>query len=744
MSADAAVMGYANRQSVRPGEGIAFKVSAVGSPTYRADIVRLIAPEVGPGDDCPQFCEIEQDTSVCGDYPSEWQPIHPGSAIRVPTAGGLPLEDGITLAANVFPTLLSAGRQSLLGTYCPTDDSGVSLILENGALALAVGDGESTRIVTSSLSLVEHRWTQVAVTYHPDTGEVAFCAQGLEGHRLEASSTSREEPPDSARGASGGNHLYIGAARGVDARGVEHTTLCFNGRIERPRVYPGILNEQEIAGLSRAAGPSPVEGAWGDWDLSIGIDTESVTDVSANNRHGETVNLPTRGVGGSNWQGQTDNWQQHPEQYGAMHFHDDDLDDARWRTSFVLVIPEEWPSGCYAARLRADDAEFYVPFVVRPAPGKESDVAFLLATATYGAYANLRLRVVFPWNELIHGRLTVLDDTDLLMLRFPEIGSSTYDSHTDGSTVVYSSLRRPVTNFRPKGRIYKFCQDLLLVSWLEQDGYQFDVITDEDVHREGLAALAPYRVVISSSHPEYTSTAMFDATEEHVRRGGRLMYLGGNGWYWRIAYHRNRSGIVEVRRPDAPRLWAADVSQGHLSFSGERAGTWSWAGRPPQTLLGVGFITQGFDECSYYRRTPASDDPRAAFIFDGVSDEIIGDFGLLMGGASGYEIDRADAMMGTPRHALVVASSEGHSNLYDLMVTSLVDSLPPANPDDPDRIRADMVFYETPGGGAVFSVGSIAWSGSLSHARYDNNVAAVSRNVLNRFLDPQPFVMPPG
>jgi len=738
----AAVMGYADRQSVRPGEPIEFKVSSVGPQTYRVDIVRLIAPEVGLGDDCPDFKEIELDTPVCSDYPTEWQPIHPGSAVRVPLSDGLPLRKGITLSANVFPTLLSAGRQGIVGTYCATDDSGVSLILEDGALALAVGRGDSTAIVTSSISVIEHRWTAVAVTYEPGTGTVEFHAAGLERQRLEVELSSRERLEEAAPGSTGSGNLYIGAARAVDDRGVEHTDACFNGRIERPRVYARTLDREDIGALSAVAGPTAVEDAFADWDFSIGIDTESVTDVSGNGRHGETVNLPSRAVGGSNWAGQTDNWQQGTEQYGAIHFHDDDVDDARWCTTFTLVVPDDWRSGCYAARLRADDAEFYVPFVVRAASGKESDVVLLLSTATYGAYANLRLRVVFPWNELIHGRLTVLDDTDLLMLRFPEIGGSTYDSHTDGSTVVYSSMRRPVTNFRPKGRIYKFCQDLLLVSWLEEDGYDFDVITDEDVHREGLAALEPYRVVISSSHPEYTSTEMFDATEEHVRQGGRMMYLGGNGWYWRIGYHPTRSGIVEVRRPDAPRLWAADVSQGHLSFSGERAGTWSWAGRPPQTFLGVGFITQGFDECSYYRRTVASNDERAAFIFQGVDDELIGDFGLLMGGAAGYEIDRADALMGTPRHALVLASSEGHSNLYDLMVTSLVDSLPPTNPDDPDRIRADMVFYESPGGGAVFSVGSIAWSGSLSHARYDNNVAAVSRNVLNRFLDPQPFRMP--
>ena len=61
-----------------------------------------------------------------------------------------------------------------------------------------------------------------------------------------------------------------------------------------------------------------------------------------------------------------------------------------------------------------------------------------------------------------------------------------------------------------------------------------------------------------------------------------------------------------------------------------------------------------------------------------------------------------------------------------------------ANP----AVRADMVFYEGSSGGAVFSVGSIAWSGSLSHDGYDNNVSRITRNVLRRFLDRTPFPFP--
>ena len=55
------------------------------------------------------------------------------------------------------------------------------------------------------------------------------------------------------------------------------------------------------------------------------------------------------------------------------------------------------------------------------------------------------------------------------------------------------------------------------VSWetLENAGIAYDIITDELVDREGLALLQQYRAIISSSHPEYPSAAMFDGV--HAR-----------------------------------------------------------------------------------------------------------------------------------------------------------------------------------------------------------------------------------
>jgi N,N-dimethylformamidase len=61
--------------------------------------------------------------------------------------------------------------------------------------------------------------------------------------------------------------------------------------------------------------------------------------------------------------------------------------------------------------------------------------------------------------------------------------------------------------------------------------------------------------------------------------------------------------------------------------------------------------------------------------------------------------------------------------------------------NDP-QVRADMTFFETPSGGAVFSTGSISYAGALSSNAYGNDVAALTGNVLRRFIDPRPFKFP--
>ena len=49
---------------------------------------------------------------------------------------------------------------------------------------------------------------------------------------------------------------------------------------------------------------------------------------------------------------------------------------------------------------------------------------------------------------------------------------------------------------------------------------------------------------------------------------------------------------------------------------------------------------------------------------------------------------------------------------------------------NPDNGGAHMVFFETPGGGAVFSAGSICWPSSLL---VDEAVSKITANVVKRF-----------
>ena len=139
---------------------------------------------------------------------------------------------------------------------------------------------------------------------------------------------------------------------------------------------------------------------------------------------------------------------------------------------------------------------------------------------------------------------------------------------------------------------------------------------------------------------------------------------------------------------------------------------------------------------------PARDD-RVAFIFEGVSANAkIGDFGLAGGGAAGLEVDRADASHGTPPHALVLASLTRHPRIYLMTPEDLLDPTPDWSGTQAEIIRADLTFFETAGGGAVFSTGSIAWAGSMAWNSYDNEIARITSNVLRRFNDPQAFTMP--
>ena len=82
---------------------------------------------------------------------------------------------------------------------------------------------------------------------------------------------------------------------------------------------------------------------------------------------------------------------------------------------------------------------------------------------------------------------------------------------------------------------------------------------------------------------------------------------------------------------------------------------------------------------------------------------------------------------------MIVASSKSHTDIYLMTPEDMLDPTPDMSGTQNDTIRADMVFFETAHGGAVFSTGSIAWAGAMAWNHYDNEVSQLMRNVLTRF-----------
>jgi N,N-dimethylformamidase len=201
---------------------------------------------------------------------------------------------------------------------------------------------------------------------------------------------------------------------------------------------------------------------------------------------------------------------------------------------------------------------------------------------------------------------------------------------------------------------------------------------------------------------------------------------------------------LEVRRAEnGIRLWATEVGEDHHAFDGTRGGLWRRLGRPAHRLVGNGFASQAHYSGHPYLVTEAILDPRVAFLREGIEaliqpGAVLGMRGHMGGGAAGHELDRHDVALGSPRHALVVASANcSHVPGYEMVNEDRLGHTPPRALID--LIRADMTFFETPAGGAVFSVGSMSFVGSLPIDGYRNPLTRMMTNLVHRFADPAPF-----
>jgi N,N-dimethylformamidase len=710
---DVKLTGYSDVWSVRAGASIGFHVHSEGGE-IEAQLVRLFHGDENPRG--PGFREVAIPSAVDGRHAAAPREIFKGSFALLETERRLLDENAFALDLWIWPTLPDRGPQGLLSWRSDNTPAGLCLALD--AAGRVVAESGSRKLIRSREALAPRTWVRVRLEQRNGALSLLVAPRDFAPRYVAPDQCEAAAPRGGA--PMFGRRLTIGALDVDELGGRRRSSGCFNGKIARLQLT--------ARDETRAA-----------FDFALEPRSRNLVDPERG-IIARIFNRPTRAMTGPSF-GASAVAPAAPT-HDAVHFHDDDVSDVGWPETLRLAVPDDLPSGVYAMRLRCDGAEDHLPFMVAPPRGKpRSRLALLMPTMSYLAYANESLDVSTSLP------LAPLQDMDLNKDGYAYVAAnglkSIYDLHSDGSGISLGSLRRPVIDFRPKARCrtfdapHQFAADLHLVHWLNAKGFEVDIIGDHQLHEEGGGALAPYRAVLTGTHPEYWTARMLDGRDAWLDDGGRLLYVGGNGFYWVTAVAEDEPEVIEIRRYGGTGTWQGEPGEDRLALTGERGGLWRMSGRPPQARLGVGFCGQGFDRGAPYRKTEAARDPRWSWIFAGINEPVFGAGpSLVLGhGAAGFEIDRVDPAAGTPDHTVVLASADGFTDAYQTAMERVTAIAPWLGGSDPrSGLRADMTITPGPKGGAVFTTGSISFAATLLFEDCASDTSRLLANVLNGFL----------
>lgn len=348
------------------------------------------------------------------------------------------------------------------------------------------------------------------------------------------------------------------------------------------------------------------------------------------------------------------------------YFNDAYKEGALWNTAYRFTIPASWSTGMYAAKVYDGTNSFFITFVVKEKTPAFTDIGVLASTNTWQAYNSWGGKSLYSYSVMN--------------------GARKYNE--------FVSVDRPNPGADPSGNVGHLANgEKHIIGWLERNNHSYSMFTERDLN-DNPALLRKFKTIIISTHSEYWSSRMYDGLQNHLKNGGNVLYLSGNGIYWKTALKGDQ---IEVRKDG-----------GIHSFTDERGGLFYQIGKPETAIIGVGYRSTGFSVPAPYKVSNANH-----WIFAGTgirNGDLIGALGLnkinnSTGGASGWETDQVDRY--TPKNAIVLAKG-----------TNIIGA------------GAHMVYYDHPGGGGVFSTGSITFGGSLA---VDQKLTRIVNNVLSDF-----------
>ena len=233
----------------------------------------------------------------------------------------------------------------------------------------------------------------------------------------------------------------------------------------------------------------------------------------------------------------------------------DDLFDCRWKVSHEYRLSDDARSGIYAGRIRfhqdGDDRLYHVVFIVKKAASrKRAPIALICSTNTWKAYA------ATPFSPTWKGIKKSIGNNGFANSAGDPPAFCFYRPHKGGQGTYQIGFRMPwpivgpYTTMGPDEWDYShLCrQDRFTQTWLENQGYEYDVVADTDVHK-GPHALDGYKVIYVVGHSEYWSFEAMENVSRFLDRGGNAIVLSGNTAFWRVSFNEDAS-IIECRKGD--------------------------------------------------------------------------------------------------------------------------------------------------------------------------------------------------
>jgi Concanavalin A-like lectin/glucanases superfamily len=714
---------YAEKR-ISAGDELHLRVSAPRHDGYSVSVHRL-----GPGGYTGnQDVEVNWPVVHISSVPQP-QPICPGSYVRVADGirdqlGGFTIECWVRRHESD-----PAHWQGILSQYDYPSKCSYGLFLDpNGKVFFYLGDGG--RFIRSQLhgslqNLNPKEWTHLVGTWNGQ--EKILYVNG------KAQSWS-------FKGKLSGNKEAIRMGSYAQ-NGVAGNFL--DGDLAMPTLYNRALTKAEVKGRFRDRALSVTlesdTSVLAAWPLDEEQGT-AIADSSQYGRHGNIINHATWMIGGPSFNQKVslvDSYDPSCDRNRghALRLASDDLIDCNWQVTDRCQIPVSADPGIYAARLSSLTGVFLydVTFVLKRsnlAPRRA--LAVICSTNTWLAY-NAPTFANSP--PAVGGWDT--GSRDIGVPGTP--ASSCYVMHSAGQPTYHCGLNLPWPMAQAHvqytaGYSHLVGAELPMHAWLRSQGYDFDVLTDFDLHDDPTALQGRLALVLVG-HSEYWSVKAQTNLEQFLESGGNAIVASGNTMFWRVDYDINMTAM-ECRK-HAPTSTGAQVEDGDFGTAWHTSdkkigGLLRNAGHPGAAIIGMESAGYGAPFVAYQVVNETH------FLFQNPFPISLtgGLLGTSLPLPVGHEWDVRVSQLApanvltagsaNPPGLQVLASASSSGNLgasWDYSGNNVPIGTTP-------RTFCEIIFWQRVNGGQVFHTGSIGYAQALAH---NLDLGALLKNVLFHF-----------